>query len=102
SGPGERIDAPALKHRDLADHVRGRPEAVQAEPLCTLRERQRAVSDQAAAQQRRELLVGDAVGEWQAVALVGDGVLRVAAVDVTAGELRVDAQVLAAGRAVLT
>ena len=63
-------------------------------------ERQRAVADQAAAQQRRRLLVGELVGQRQAEALVGDGQLGVAAVDVAAGEAGVDAQVLAPAGAV--
>ena len=58
-------------------------------------EAQRAVADQATAQQRRRLLGGELVGQRQAEALVGDGQLGVAAVDVTPGEARVDAQVLA-------
>ena len=62
--------------------------------------RERAVADQASAQQRGRLLVGQIVGQRQAVALVGGGQLRVAAVDVASGEARVDAQVLPVGCAV--
>ena len=84
----ERVDLAALVDGDLADHVRRRPEPVQPEALRVAGEPQRAVADQAAAQQRRGLLVGQLVGQRQAVALVGDRQLGVAAVDVAAGEAR--------------
>ena len=86
---GEREHLAALEHRDLADHVRGGPEAVEAEAARVAGEPQRAVADQPAAQQRRRLLVGSVVGEGEAEALVGDGQLGEAAVDVAAGEARV-------------
>ena len=54
-GAGEREHAPPLVHRHLADDVRGGPEPVEPEPLRVAREPQRAVADQPAAQQRREL-----------------------------------------------
>ena len=95
SGSRERVDVAPLVDGNLADHVGGRSEAEQAQRGGVAGEAQRAVADQAAAQQRRRLLGGEVVGKRQAEALVGDGQLRVAAVDVTPGEARVDAQVLA-------
>ena len=100
AGAREREHLAALVHGHLADHVRGRPEPVQAEARRVAGEPQRAVADQAAAQQRRRLLGREVVGQRQAEALVGDGQLGVAAVDVASGEARVDAQVLAVGAAV--
>ena len=92
--------APAFMHRDLADDVRGRTEAVQPEPHAVAGQPQRAVADQPAAQQRRRLEVRVPVGQREDEALVGDRVLGVAAVDVAPGEARVLAQVLAARAAV--
>ena len=86
--------------RDLGDDVRRRAEAVEAEPLAVAREPQRAVADQPRAQQGRRLLVGVALGDREAEALVGDGVLGVAAVEVVAGEPGRVAEVLAAAAAV--
>ena len=65
-----------------ADDVRGRAEAVEPEPLGVARQPQRPVADQPAAQQRRGLRVRVAVRQREAEALVGDRLLRVAAVDV--------------------
>ncbi len=62
---------------------------------------QRAIADQAGAEQRRHLLVVIAARQREAVALVCDGVLGIAAVDVAAGEAGVRAQVLAPAAAVL-
>ena len=86
---------------DLADHVRGRAKAVEAEPVRVARQSQRPIADQPAAQQRRRLLVRKLVREWQAEALVGHGQLGIAAIDVAAGEARVDTQILAAAGAVV-
>ena len=96
----KREDAPALVARDLRDDVRRGAEAVEAEPLRVAREPQRAVADQPGAEQRRRLHVGVAVRDREAEALVGDRVLRVAAVEVVAGEARAVAEVLAARAAV--
>src|SRR6185503_21314711 len=99
-GPGERERAPALVDRDLADDVRGGAEAVQPDALGVAAHPQRAVADQARAEERRGLEVAVALGQREAVARVGDGARRVAAVDVEAGESPADAQVLAAAAAV--
>ena len=86
AGLGEGEDAPALVFRHLADDVRRGAEAVEAEALGVAGQAQRAVADQPGAEQRRRLQVGEALGYREAEALVGDGVLGVAAVDVVAGE----------------
>ena len=56
-GAGEGEDPPALVARHLADDVGGRAEAVEPEPLGVARQPQRAVADQARAQERRGLQV---------------------------------------------
>ena len=98
--PGEH---PAtLADRDLADDVGGRAEAVQPDPLRVAGEPQRAVADEPGAEERRRLLVGVAVRDREAVALVRDRELGVAAVEVVAGEAGAVAEVLAAGQAEAT
>src|SRR5207244_11758301 len=82
----EGEDAPSFVPRDLRHDVGGGAEAVQAEPLGVPGRPQRAMADQAGAEERRRLLVGVALGNRKAEALVGDGVLGVAAVEVVAGE----------------
>ena len=66
---------------DLRDDVRRGAEAVEPEPLGVAREAQRAVADQARAEERRRLEIRVPVGEREAVALVRDGQLGVAAVE---------------------
>ena len=100
AGARERVHLASLVHGDLADLVRGRAEAVQTEAGRVAGEPQRAEPDQAAAQQRRRLRVAQLARDREAEPLVGDGQLGVAAVDVAAGELRVEAEVLALGAAV--
>src|SRR5262249_6148213 len=72
----------------------------QAEALGVARECERAVADQAGAEQRRELEVGRSLGEREAEALVRHGELGIAAVPVVAGELPVIAEVLEACAAI--
>ena len=52
-GAGEGEDPPALPAGDLRDDVRRGAEAVEAEPLGVAGQPQRAVADQAGAEQRR-------------------------------------------------
>ncbi len=105
-GAGERLslgvvrasageDPAALGDGDLADDVRRGAEAVEADALAVAGEPERAVADEPRAEQRRSLLVRIAGGNREAVALVGDGELRVAAVEVVAGEAGAVAEVLA-------
>ena len=86
--------------RDLGDDVRGRAEPVEAEALRVAGQPQRAVADQSRAEERRGLQIRITLREREAEALVGDRVLRVAAVAVVAGEARPVAEVLASARAV--
>ena len=72
AGPGEGVHLSPLVHGDLADHVGGRSESVQAQPGGVTGEAQRSVADQASAQQRRQLLVGHVWREIETEALVGD------------------------------
>ena len=83
---GEGVDVAALRARDLGDDVRGRAEAVEPQRVRVSCEPQRARADEARAQQRRRGGVGVRVGQCEAEALVGDGELGEAAVDVVAGE----------------
>jgi hypothetical protein len=84
----------------LADDVRGRAEAVEPDAFGVLPAKpQRAVADQPGAKERRGLQVRKPLRDRKAEALVGDRRLRIAAVDVVAGELRVHAEVLAIGAA---
>src|SRR5262249_33963874 len=78
----------------------GGADPVRPEPLGVARESRRGVADQAGAEQRSRLEVGIAVGNREAVALVGDGPFGVAAVEVVAGEASALAEVLAAAEAV--
>ena len=100
SGACECEDPSALVERDLADDVRRGSEAVQAESLGVAGHSQRPVADQARAEERSGLEIRIAVGNRRAEALVGDGELRVAAVQRVTREARVVAEVLAAGSAV--
>src|SRR5471032_1279677 len=87
-------------HGDLRDDVRRGPEAVEPQADGVARHPVRAVADEPRAQQRRRFGVGVAVGQLEGVVGVGDGVVRVAAVHVIAGESRAAAQVLATAGAV--
>jgi hypothetical protein len=101
AGPGERVDPPALPDGDLGHDVRGRAEAVEAQPPCLAAQAQGAEADQPRAQQRGDLHVGVVSRDGEAEALVGHRVLGEAAVDVASGESRARAEVLPAAAAVL-
>src|SRR5215210_8604216 len=98
--PGEREDLPALMNGHLDDYVGGVAEAVEAEAFGVADHGQRAVADQARAQQRRGLKVRILLGDREAEAVVGDGVPGVAAVYLVAGEPGVVAEVLPVREAV--
>jgi hypothetical protein len=97
--PGEREHAPPLVPRDLRDDVRRGAEAVEPEPLAVAREPERAIADQPGAEERRELQRRVVLRQPEAVARVGNRKLRVAAVQVVAGEAGAQAEVLAAAAA---
>ena len=63
--------------------------------------RKAAVPDEAGTQERRRLDVAVALVDRKAIALIGDGQLGIAAVDLVAGEAGTVAQILAATAAVL-
>src|SRR5581483_4195875 len=94
---GASSDAPA--HTAPSSRASGGAEAVEAEALGVAAEAQCAIADEAGAEQRRGLVVRVAVGQGEAVAVVGDRVLGVAAVDVAPGEPGLRAEVLAARNA---
>ena len=76
-------------------------EAVEADSLRISGQAVGPVADQPCAQEWRRLHVRKAVGQREAVALVGDRLLREAAVDVVAGEARLGAEVLPPAQAVV-
>src|SRR5581483_419049 len=99
SGTGEGIDLPPLVQRRLGHDVGSRAEAVEPQTSGITSELQRAIADEAGAQERRGLQIGIAGWQREAESRVGDGVLGVAAVDVISGEAGAVAQVLAIGKA---
>jgi hypothetical protein len=102
AGSGESEDAAALVSSHLRDDVSCGSETVQTETLRFARHRQRPVADQPRAHPRRERR-GRLIGrQLEAVPAVGDGLFRVAAVDLIAREPRGIAQVFAAGFAEAT
>src|SRR4051812_43370326 len=88
----------------MAHHLRhdvgGGAKAVNADQPRVPGHAQRAVTDEAGAHQGRRLDVAPAGVDRKAIALVGDGQLGIAAVDLIAGESRAVAQILAAAAAV--
>ena len=93
---GQHVHAQPLSQRDLGGEVCAAAEPVDAEPAAGRHRRavQRAVADDAGAQQRRGLLVVDGVGQPIGERLVDHAGIGVAAVEVPAGEPRVLAEVL--------
>src|SRR5207245_1552502 len=101
SGAGEREEPAALEARDLRHDVGGRAEAVDAECSRVTRGRERAIADQARAEQRRGFRGRVALRQGKAVAAVGKRKFGVASVDVVAGEARAVAQVFPAPSAIV-
>ena len=85
---------------DLRDQVRRRPEAVDAQVRGIAGHAKAPISDQARAEEWRDLEVRIAVRQAQACSAVRDHVLRKAAVDRVSGEQGVIAKVLPALAAV--
>ena len=77
-----------------------RAEAVDSQPRCISGHDQRTVADQAGAEKRRRRNIVIVHRYGKAVALVGDGVFRIAAVQLIPGEAGVIAQVLTSGETV--
>jgi hypothetical protein len=86
--PGEHVHGGALVQRDLGGDVGRSSEAVDPEPPARWQGRpaQRAVADDAGAQQGRRVPVVEGLGQPVGVALVDHGRLGVAAVRVPTGE----------------
>src|SRR5437762_12524608 len=99
AGAREREHGPSLISRDLRDDVRRPAESVQSQPVRVPRGRERPVSDQPRAQERRRLEIRVALRDPEAEALVGERLLGVPSIDVVPGEARAIAQVLAIGSA---
>src|SRR5207302_9717165 len=99
AGRGEGKDAATLVASDLRDDVRRVAETIKTHALGIARQPERAVADQASAEQRGCMQVVIAVGQRQTKAFVGDAKLGIAAVELIAGEARVDAKVLEAAAA---
>ncbi len=80
----------------------GSPEAVESEALRVAGHAQTALADQPGAEQRRQLHVAGLAAQREAVARVGQREVRVAPVDLVAGERGLVAEILAAAGAVAT
>jgi len=89
-----------LPARDLADDVCGGAEPVEPDALRVAGQNERAIADQPGAEQRGRLQIRIPLGDWEAEALVRDGFLGKAAVDVVAGEAGAVTEVLAPAAAV--
>jgi hypothetical protein len=98
-GSGEGEYAAALVHGYLAHDMRGRPESVEAQARGVAGQPQGSVADQTGAEERGRLKVGIAGRYVEAVALVCDRELCVAAIDVQSSEAGEIAQVLPAAEA---
>ena len=68
--------------------------AIETNPLRVAGQPQGAIADQSRAEQWRRLQVRIVLRQWKTEALIGDEVLRIAAIEVIAGEFRLQAQVL--------
>ncbi len=97
---GAKINAASIA-RQLRQDMRGSAEAVEADPLAFSGEPQCAVPDEAGTEQRRCLHVAVAGIDREAKALIGDGQLGIAAIDLIAGEASPVAQILMTGAAIL-
>jgi hypothetical protein len=91
--PGEGVDAPAEVPGDLGDDVGRRAEAVEADALGLAREDEGPPADEARAEERGGVGIVEARRDREGVGRLGDGVLRVPAVDRVPGEERPVAEV---------
>ncbi len=101
AGPGEGENLPALMARHLGDDMGGGAEAVDADPLGVAGQPQGAVADQPGAEQRRRRDIAEGRVDREAIALVGDRQLGIAAIDLVAGEAGMVAQILTAATAAI-
>src|ERR1700722_8481910 len=98
---GEGKDLTALKKRELSDDVGRRAETVNSDSFSCTGEPERTVADEPGAEQRRCRDIVEFRRNREAIALVGDGQLRIAAIDLVAGEAGAVAQVFVAAAAVV-
>src|SRR5262249_11960324 len=84
----------------LRDDVGGGAETVDPDQPRIAGHAQGSVADEAGAHQRRRLDIAVTLVDRKAIALVGDGQLGIAAIDLIAGEASAVAQILAAGAAI--
>ena len=98
---GERENPPALMAGHLSDDVGGGAKPVDADRTRLAGHAQTAVADQPGAHQRRCLNIAVSGVDRKAIALVGDGQLGIAAIDLIAGKTRAVAQILTAAAAIV-
>src|SRR5438067_3756940 len=98
---GEGEQPAALMADDLRDDVGGGAKTVDPDQLRVPGHAQGAVADEAGAHQRRRFDVAVTQVDRKAIALVGDGQLSIAAIDLVAGEAGTVAQILAGRAAIL-
>lgn len=91
--PRKRINRLMLMARNLDCDMRSGPKAIEADPLGTARHAQGPVSDQTGTKQRCGFNVGECCGNGEAISLVGDGIFRIASVDLIPGKTGPFAQV---------
>ncbi len=96
------VDGCAPVPRHLNRHVRGRAEPVEAEApaLLDAGETQAAEADNAGAEQRGRVLIGEAIGNGVDEIFGCDDIFGVAAIDGVAGEFRMVAEILGARAAI--
>src|SRR6266436_4495677 len=98
----EYIDITSLITRQLEHQVRRGAEAIETEAMSFLRaaEAEGAVSDDAGAEQRSRVFVGEYGGQWVGEVFTNHAEFGVASVDVVAGELGMLAEILGVAPAV--
>ncbi len=97
-GEGEHFLSPVAGH--LYGNVRGGAKAVQAQAAGIARQTERPISDESGAQQRCGLNIVEPGRQHKAITFRRQRELRVAAVDMVAGEARLLAQIFPAAQAV--
>src|SRR5439155_26815705 len=81
AGPRECVHLAALVARDLRHDVRRGAKSIDPKPLRVTRFEERAITNQAGAEQRRGFGVGINIRQREAKAFVGHRILRVAAIE---------------------
>src|SRR5688572_19320973 len=99
--PGECVDCATLVLGDLDQDMRRSAEAVDAKARCSARFAKAAVTNQPGTEQGRRLDVREGARNRETKARIRHRIFGVAAIEGVAGELRLVAQILAAGNAKL-